>query len=215
VNLLQEGNDALFFEAAATGLMPPVATPLCRIRFPKGSPWAGETHRLTDATVGGGSGLSEALAAGAEQMIVVTAVPESAGHPARRRGPRATASALLAALERQSVEDDLRQAARINRMVHTLGHRTERGGRAWEDPATGRLYQDVALYVIRPDDRTVDPLALDGVVDPATEVVESLADLIERGYRDAYRLFLEPVVGAGPEARRAEVRGEEGQHVEL
>ena len=33
------------------------------------------------------------------------------------------------------------------------------------------------------------------------------ADLLEQGYRDAYRLFVEPVVGAAPELR-APHRGE-------
>ena len=40
---------------------------------------------------------------------------------------------------------------------------------------------------------------------------------MERGYRDAYRLFVEPVVGSAPEPRQREVEEEheEGQPVEL
>ena len=48
-----------------------------RVSFPRGGLHGGETHRLTDATLVGGCGLSEALAAGAEQVIVVSAVPEA------------------------------------------------------------------------------------------------------------------------------------------
>ena len=62
----------------------------------------------------------------------------------------------------------------------------------------------MALYVVRPEHRVLGPLEVDGVLDPATEVLETPADLIERGYRDAYRLFVEPVVGAAPEPRRDE-----------
>lgn len=216
INLVEEDCDTLLLDAVVTGLMPPVATPLCRVRFPKKSPYPGETHRLTDGTLAGGSGLSEALAVGAEQVIVVSAVPEPVSHLARRRGLRATASAVLATLERNAVDEDLRHAERINRMVQTLGHRTDGGGRAWEDPATGRLYRDIALYIIRPDGRTMDPLGFDGVQDPATEGMETLGDLLERGYRDAFRLFLDPIVGAASESQRplGSVR-EEGQHVEL
>jgi hypothetical protein len=107
---------------------------------------------------------------------------------------------LAASLERQNVERDLAEAERINRMVGTLGHTLEEGERAWEDPATGRVFREVALYVIRPERRILEPLELDGVMDPSTEVHESCADLLERGHRDAVRLFIDPVIGAVPEA---------------
>jgi len=217
VDLRAPGYDALFFEAVLTGLLPPVAAPLLRVSFPKGGLYSGETHRLSDATLAGGSGLSEALAAGAEQVIVVSAVPESPMSPRRRRGPRAVADGALATLERQAVEGDLAAAERMNRMVETLGHRMDEGGRAWQDPATGRLYREFALYVIRPTRRSLGPLELDGSRDPATEALETIDDLAEQGYRDAYRLFVEPVVGAVPETprRRMVVETEEGQPIEL
>jgi hypothetical protein len=99
-------------------------------------------------------------------------------------------------------------------MVDTVGHRTDDGRRAWEDPATGRLYRDFALYLIRPTRRPLAPLELDGARDPSTDVSETPADLLEQGYRDGYRLFVEPVVGA--EAPRAEVtESEERAAVEL
>ena len=113
---------------------------------------------------------------------------------------------MLAVLERQAVEGDLRATERINRMVETLGHRTDDGGRGWQDPATGRIYQSIALYVIRPDQRVLAPLDLDGSEDPATEVRATTDDLLELGYRDAYRLFVEPVVGAVPETPRGRPR---------
>ena len=88
-------------------------------------------------------------------------------------------------------------------MVETLGHRTDGGGRAWEDPASGRVFEDFTLYVVRPERRTLQPLELSGAEDPASEVFETVADLVERGYRDTYRQFVEPVVGAPAEPRAA------------
>jgi hypothetical protein len=214
VDLRAAGNDALFFDAVLTGVLPAAVTAARRVVFPKGGLHAGESHRLTEATLAGGSGISEALAAGAEQVILATGVPENPALPARRRGPAALADGVLAMLERQAVDGDLREAERLNRMVETLGHRTEDGGRAWQDPATGHLYRSVALYVIRPERRLLGPLELDGSVDPSSEVETTPEDLVEQGYKDAYRLFVEPVVGAVPETPRP-AAVEERQAVEL
>jgi hypothetical protein len=202
VDLREPGHDSLLFDAVVTGLLPPLVAPVRRVSFPKGGIFAGEMHRLTDATLAAGCGISEAIAAGAEQVIVASGSPNSASPPPRRRGPRAAADGVLAALERQALEGDVKGAERMSRMVETLGHRMEDGGRAWQDPATGRTYRDVPVYVIRPDRRAFGPLELDGAQDPATEVLETPEDLLEQGYRDAYRMFVEPVVGAVPEPRR-------------
>jgi len=203
VDLRVPGYDALLFDAAMTGLLAPGVAPVRRVSFPKGGIFAGESHRLTEASLAGGSGLSEAIAAGAEQILFVTAAPEEAKPLARRRGPRALADGVLATLERQAVEVDLRATERLNRLVETLGHRTDDGGRGWQDPATGRIYRAIDLYVIRPDHRVLAPLDFDGSEDPATEVRATASDLLELGYRDAYRLFVEPVVGAVPETPAA------------
>jgi hypothetical protein len=206
----------LLVDAVLAGLLPPLLVPPRRVAFPKSAPFPGETHRLADGTVSGGCGISEAVAAGARQLIVVSATPERPALPPRRRGPRALLDAVVATLERQGVERDLVPAERMNRLVATVGHETEDGGRAWQDPATGRLYTELSLYVVRPERRGLLPLELDGAQDPATEVRETAEDLTERGYRDAYRLFIEPVVGAAPEPRRtAPTTGLDRQPVEL
>jgi hypothetical protein len=216
VDLRAPGYDVLFFDVVASGLPAPLPVPLVRVSFPKGGLHAGETHRLAEATLAGGCGLADALAAGAEQVILVSAVPETPSTPPRRRGVRAAADAMMATLERQGLAAEVSEAERMNRLVETLGHRTEDGGRAWQDPVTGRVFRDVSLYVIRPERRSLGPLELDGAQDPATEVLETADDLGEAGYRDAYRLFVEPVVGAAPEApRKPVVEDEEGQPVEL
>ncbi len=215
IDLLADGYDALLFDAVLTGLLPPVATPVRRVSFPKGGLHGGETHRLADATLVGGCGITEAVAAGADQVIVVTAAPEAPSPLPRRRGPHALGDGILATHERQAVEVELKTAERINRMVETLGHHTEDGGRGWQDPATGRLFRDIAFYVIRPERRAFGPLQMDGCLDPATEVLETPDDLVVQGYRDAYRLFVEPVVGAVPETRPRMMDREETQAVEL
>jgi len=217
VDLRAEGYDTLLLDAVFTGLQPPLVTSVQRVGFPKGGLYAGEVHRITDAALAAGSGISEALAAGAEQVVVVSAAPLTPAPSARRRGPRAVADAVLSTLERQAVEEDVRAAERINRMVQTLGHRREDGGWAWQDPATGRVYRDFALYVVRPERRPFGPLELEGAQDPATEARATAADLIDLGYRDAYRVFVEPVVGAAPDPRRREetAREERAQTIEL
>ncbi len=214
VDLLGAGQDALFFDALATGLLCPLALPLRRVSFPRGAVHAGETHRLTDATFVAGSGIAEAVAAGAEQVIVVTGVPETPAPLARRRGPMARIDASLRALETRAAQE-IGQAERINRLVGTLGHRGSDGRGAWEDPASGRVFREVDLWVIRPQRRALGPMELDGVRDPATEVLQTTEDLVEMGFRDAYRQFLEPVVGQSPEPERQEGRYRDTQPVGL
>lgn len=201
LDLRAPAHAALVFDALAAGLLCPVAMPLRRVTFPKGAVHAGETHRLTDATLVSGSGIAEAVGAGAEQVIVVTGVPESQGPLARRRGPLARIDAAVRTLERQAA-DEIEDVERLSRIASTLGHRTGAGRGAWEDPASGRVYREVDLWVIRPERRTLGPMELDGARDPATEVVETPDDLLELGFRDAYRQFVEPVVGQSPLPQR-------------
>jgi len=214
VDLRAPAHDTLFFDAAMTGLLPPFVAPMRRVGFPKGGLHGGEVHRLADATLASGTGLAEALHAGAEQVILVTPVSEEPDPPPRRRGPRAHADGAIALMERRAVEADVSAAERINRMVQTLGHDTP-AGRAWQDPASGRLFREFSLYVVRPARRGLLPLEWDGARDPASEVLETPEDLMERGYKDAYRLFVEPVVGAAPEPRRTFTAPPEPQSVGL
>jgi hypothetical protein len=214
VDLRGPGNDALFFDALATGVLLPMAMPLRRVTFPKGAPHAGETHRLTDATFCSGSGIAEALAAGAEQVVVVTGVPETAAPLARRRGPLARIDAAVRVLERRAA-GEIDEVWRTSRMIGTLGQRGESGRRYWEDPATGHLHREVDLWVVRPDRRALGPTELDGTRDPATEVLQTADDLLELGFRDAYRQFVEPVVGQAPIPQREEGKYRDTQPVEL
>src|SRR5207245_8502397 len=115
VDLRAPGYDAMLFDAALTGLLPPLVAPVRRIAFPRGGIHGGETRRLADGSLAGGCGIAEALAAGAEQVIVASAAPETPMLPPRRRGARALADAVLSTLERQAVDAELRGAERTNR----------------------------------------------------------------------------------------------------
>ena len=214
VDLRQPGSDALFFDALATGLLCPLAMPLRRVCFPKGAVHAGETHRLTDATFVHGCGIADAIAAGAEQVIVVTGVPEEPSPLARRRGPLARIDAAVRALEAQAARE-IHETERTSRMVSTLGHPTAAGRSAWQDPATGRLFSEIDLWVIRPERRTLGPMELDGARDPATEVLQTAEDLVELGFRDACRQFVEPVVGQSALPEREDDKYRDTQPVGL
>jgi hypothetical protein len=214
VDLKVPGHEALFFDAIATGLLSPMAMPVRRVSFPKGGVHGGETHRLTDATLAPGSGISEALAVGAEQVILVTGVPEAAAPLSRRRGPLARVDAALRMLERQSA-GEIDVTERVNRIVGTLGHRGATGRGAWEDPATGKVFHEVDLWVIRPEGRALGPAELDGARDPVTEVRQTTDDLLEAGFRDAYRQFVEPVVGQSPIPQREEGKYAQTQPIRL
>jgi hypothetical protein len=72
------------------------------------------------------------------------------------------------------------------------------------------------LFVIRPPHNPLGPLDFAGVYDERSDRVQSLSELLDRGYEDAYRQFIEPVVGAGGE--RIEVQpgnGSAGKRVSL
>ena len=214
VDLRAPGQDALLFGALATGLLFPMAMPLRRMAFPRGAVHGGETHRLTDATLVPGCGIQEALDAGAEQLVVVTGAPEQAGPPTRRRGPLARIDATLRTLEQQATTE-IEATERTNRIVSTLGHRAAGGRGAWEDPATGQVAREVDLWVIRPHRRTLGPTEFDGALDPLTEVLQTTDDLVERGFRDAYQQFIEPVVGQAPLPQREVGKYRDSQAVGL
>jgi hypothetical protein len=203
IDLRLPGREGLFFDAIATGLLCPISMPLQRVSLPRGTGHGGEMHRLTEGSFVPGSGIAEAVAAGAEQVIVVTGVPETRAPLARRRGPLARIDASLRTLEAQAARE-IDEWERWNRVVGSLGHRAANGRGAWQDPATGEVHQEFDLWVIRPERRVLGPMELDGACDPATEAAQTTADLVELGFRDAYRQFVEPVVGQSPLPEREE-----------
>ena len=115
--------------------------------------------------------LEEAAAAGVEQVLVVTATPEPAGPhqmTAARGDARGRLGEWLAGEETAAVRDAVRFA-------HAHFH---------------------AVFVIRPEHNAVLALDLGGADDPGSDRRAAVADLLERGYDDAHRLFIEPALGA-------------------
>jgi len=136
--------------------------------------WRGEAHRLADRTAAVSRCIEEAAAAGAEQLIVVSAAPDLPGphalRPARADGMGRIAEQLASA-ENAALGDALRHLQ----------------------------YRVPLTCVIRPAHNPVRPLDLAGAWDEASDRRHSLDELMEHGYEDAYRQFIEPVLGASGE----------------
>src|SRR3954466_9933161 len=81
IDLRAPGCDALLFDAVMTGLLAPGVAPVRRVTFPKGGLFAGESHRLTEAGLAGGSGLGGAQPPRAGKNPAGTARPPGGRPP--------------------------------------------------------------------------------------------------------------------------------------
>lgn len=162
------GRDHLVDVLSASLTLPGLCAPRL-VTFATDAYWRGETHRLTDRTSAVGRVLEEVAAAGAEQVIVVSAAPEPPGphdlRPVRTDG-MGRAGEILAAGEAVALGDALRH----------LQHRFQ------------------GVYVVRPPHNPVRPLDLDGAYDERSDRHHSIDDVMERAYEDAYRQFIEPML---------------------
>jgi len=155
-------------------LVIPLASDPHLLSFSPEGPWRGETHRVGDRPGGLQRLIEEVAAAGAEQVILVSASPPPAqAHElsASRGDLRGRAGEQLAAFESATLRDALEQF-------------------------TGRF---AGLFVVRPTHNPLGALDFDGVYDERSDRTHTLGELLERGYEDAYRQFIEPVVGASGE----------------
>ena len=160
-------------EVLDAALRLPLATEVGTLRFPPESFWCGEQHRAAERPGAADRLLDELPAAGIEQVIVVSAFPEVEGphrlHEARGDW-RGRLGEFLAGAEAASMRSLLA---------------LDRGFRA--------------TFLIRPAYNPIGPLDLGGCDDERSDRRVSLGELIDRGYEDAYRQFIDPVVGAGGE----------------
>jgi hypothetical protein len=158
-------------DALSAALAIPLATEPHLMTFAPEGPWRGETHRVCDRPGSLARVLEEVAAAGAEQVILVTALPPQ-GRPhelsSERGDLRGHAAESLTAFETAGVRDALEH---------------------WNGRFSG-------LFVVRPAHNPLGPLDFDGVYDERSDRVHTLAELVDRGYEDAYRQFIEPVVAA-------------------
>jgi hypothetical protein len=158
----------------AAALTPPVVCDPALLTFPVDGYWRGETHRLSDRPGALTHLIAEVAAAGATQAIVVSAVQS-------RGGPHTLTTPSLDL--RHRLGDVLVSSDAIALREALAG-----GGRPFE-----------ALHVIAPLHNPVGPFDLRGTYDDASDRRQPLQELMDRGYDDAYRQFIEPIVGASGE----------------
>lgn len=176
------GARSALVDAVQGALTPGMVSSPHPLTFPADSLWREEIHRLADRPAALSRLLEEAAAAGIEQALVVTASPDPGGpHDLQppRLDPRGYVGGAIAAEEAAAVRDAVRYA-----QAH---------------------YH--AVFVIRPQHNAVLPLDLHGSDDRDSDRRMTPADLVSRGHDDAYRLFIEPALGAAGERVGEETRG--------
>jgi Patatin-like phospholipase len=167
VDLAGAGRDHVF-DALAAALSIPVVTDPSLVTFARESHWRGETHRLCDRPDALRRLVDEAATAGAEQIILAAPAPPPAG-------PHEIAVA----------RGDLR--GRAGEYLVSL-----------ETAALGDASRTAPIvFVIRPPHNPIGPFDFEGAYDERSDRRSALAELIDRGYEDAYRQFIEPRVAAG------------------
>ena len=183
LDLAGAGRD-LALDIAAAGLTPPVVCDPQLVTFAADSYWRGETHRLCDRPGAIARLLEELAAAGVSQAVIVSAVAPSPAPHRLRSAPldvRQRLGDFLAAAESASLRDAMEMA---------------------------RLRFD-SIYLICPAHNPVGAFDFAGAYDEASDRRQDLPELLERAYEDAYRQFIEPVVGASGE-HLARARSEPG-----
>ena len=158
-------------DMVSAALTPPLLCEPQLVTFAADSFWRGETHRLCDRPGSMHRLLEETAATGASQAIVVSAV-SSAAAPHRLRVPRLDLRSRLGELQSGAESASLRDALEM-----------------------ARLRFD-SIYVISPAHNPIGPFDFVGAYDEASDRHQDLQELMQCGYEDAYRQFIEPVVGA-------------------
>ena len=168
---LSSGTQAFTADVLAAAMSLPGVSDPRLVQFAPDSYWRGETHRLVDRPACLARLIEEAAAAGAEQVVIIAATPEPPG-PHELRPPR------LDGFGRVGEQLASAETASLSDAVRHLHHRFQ------------------GVYVIRPTHNPIRPLDLTGAYDEKSDRVQTLDELMERGFEDAYRQFIEPVVGA-------------------
>ena len=159
-------------DALAASLALPVASDAHLIRFPSEGYWRGETHRVCDRPDALVRLLQEVAAAGVEQAVVVGDAP-----------PPELPHAL------SSTRTDLRgRVGEYFRAAETA---------AFDDAIRGAAHWLSGVFEVRPPHNPVGPFDFGGAYDERSDRWHGVAELVDRGYEDAYRQFIDPVVGAG------------------
>jgi hypothetical protein len=158
-------------DAIAAALSVPVVTEPHAITFAPETYWRGETHRVCDRPGSLSRLLDELADLGVEQAILVAAASEL-------EGPHALADARLDG------------KGRVGEFIQSIEAAAVRDALQF---ASGRLSR---IFTIRPGHNPLGPFDFGGEYDDRSDRRQPLSELIARGYEDAYRQFIEPVVGA-------------------
>jgi hypothetical protein len=161
-------------DAVAAALTVPLATDLHDVHFAADSYWRGETHRLCDRPGCLERLLQELGDLEVEQIILVSASPESPG-------PHALAAPRLDGRGRLGEYIGSSESAAVR------------------DALDRRRADDPRVFVIRPAHNPVGAFDFSGGFDDRSDRRQNLSELMSRGYEDAYHQFIEPVVGASGE----------------
>ena len=156
-------------DAVAGALTIPLATEWHQVAFAADGYWRGETHRLCDRPASLIRLIDELIDLGVEQIILVSAAPESPG-------PHALATPRLDGRGRLGEYLQSAEAAVVRDATTTTG--------------------GVRIFTVRPAHNPIGPFDFAGGYDDRSHRRQGLAELINRGYEDAYHQFIEPVVGA-------------------
>ena len=144
------------------------------LTFAADSYWRGETHRVCDRPGAVSRLLEELAASGVSQAIIVSAVA-APPPPHRLSVPRLEfryrLGEFLAAAESAALRDAIEMAR----------------------------FRFDSVFLVCPAHNPVGPFDLGGAYDEASDRRQDLVELMERAYEDAYRQFIEPVVGASGE----------------
>jgi hypothetical protein len=159
-------------DAVAGALAVPILAEPHRMAFAPESGWRGETHRLADRPGAVSRLFLEVARAGATQLIVVS--PRSA-----LEGPHALAGAPAAPRARLG---EYVASAEVAALADAVA--------AWRE-------RFATLFEIRPAHNPIGPFDFRGRFDERSDRWLGLRELVERGYEDAYRQFIEPAIGDG------------------
>jgi hypothetical protein len=150
----------------AGALRVPVATAPALVEFPSDAFWRGECHRISDRPGLAVRLVDELAGVGVEQVILIGAAPTPAVPHSMRAEPV-----------------DLR--GRIGEAVRSIE------AAALADAVLVARGRCPGVFVIRPDHNPIGPFDFSGVYDEASDRQRTLAELMEQGYADAYRHFIE------------------------
>ena len=164
-------------DVLSAGLRLPLGTESQLLGFPAESFWCGERHRAVERPGAVDRLLDELPAAGVEQVIVVSAFPEIEG-PHRLRFARGDWRGRLGDYLAGAEAAAVRSALSADRPFR-------------------------CIFLVRPQYNPIGPLDVAGCYDERSDRHVTIAELVDRGYEDAYRQFIDPVVGASGERLEA------------